>query len=182
MSTNTITSVSGLWKPTEYRNIEAGKVSIDPIQAGWRSARWSEDELASLRNLGRSLLPVSADLSNKYADDRRAAAFGQKPFFNARSGANEEVAYATCHLSDYYVCPAETQKALVDGLYHLDPYSGGGSGSIHAGQVATWTEVLNHYNTAPKVPMASLEQERQQTMQVSVTHVRQKKGDNHVEN
>jgi hypothetical protein len=43
MSTNRITSFSGLWSPTEYRNIEAGKVTIGTIQAGWPSARWSED-------------------------------------------------------------------------------------------------------------------------------------------
>ena len=136
MSTNTITSFSGLWKPTEYRNIETGKVSIGTIQVGWLSARWSEDELASLRNLWRSLPPLLADLSNKYADNPRAAEFGQKLFFNTRSGANGEVSRATRHLPDDYGRPTETHKALADELYYLDPYSGGGSSTIHAGQVA----------------------------------------------
>ena len=71
MSTNPITSFSGLWKPTEYRNIEAGKVSIGPNQA-------------------------------------------------------------TCHLPDDYGRPTGTRKALADEFYYLDPYSGGGSGPIHA--------------------------------------------------
>ncbi|HET8670321.1 MAG TPA: hypothetical protein VFM05_06715 [Candidatus Saccharimonadales bacterium] len=89
MSTNTITSFSGLWKPTEYRNIEAGKVSISPNQA-------------------------------------------------------------TCHPPDYYGRATGTQKALAEDFYYLDPYSGGGSGTMHAGQVATLEETLNHYNTASK--------------------------------
>lgn len=71
MSTNTITSFSGLWKPTEYRNIEAGKVSISPNQA-------------------------------------------------------------TCHPPDYYGRATGTQKALAEDFYYLDPYSGGGSGTIYA--------------------------------------------------
>ena len=161
MSTNTITSFSGLLMPTEYRNIEAGKVSIGTVQAGWLSARWSEDEVASLRNLGRSLPPLSGNPSNKYADNPRAAVFRQKLFLNTRSGANGEVSCATCHLPDDYGRPTGTQKALADEFYYLEPYSGGGSWTIHAGQVATLGEVLNHYNTAPKTPMASLEQERQ---------------------
>jgi cytochrome c peroxidase len=132
MSTNTITSFSGLWMPTEYRNTEAGKVLVSTIQAGWLSARWSEDELASLRNLGRSLPPRLANPSDKYADDPRAAAFGQKLFFNTRSGANGEVSCATCHLPDDYGRPTATQKALADEFYYLDPYSGGGSGTISA--------------------------------------------------
>ncbi len=133
MSTNTITSFSGLWKPTEYRNIEAGKVSIGTIQAGWLRARWNEDELASLHNLWGSL-PTQPP--NKYADNPHAGAFRQKLFFNTRSGANGELSGATCHLPDYYGRPTETQKVLVDEFYYLDPYSGGGSRTIHACNVS----------------------------------------------
>ena len=132
MSTNTITSFSGLWKPTEYRNIEVGKVAIGTIPAGWLSARWSEAEIASLHNLWGSLPPLPADPSNKYADEPRAAAFGQKPFFNGRSSANGERSCATHHLPDDYGRPTGTQKTLADEFYYLDPYSGGGSGTIHA--------------------------------------------------
>lgn len=63
--------------------------------------RWSEDELATLRGLWiGSLPPVPVDPSNKYADDQRAAAFGQKLFFDTRFSSNSEVACATCHLPD----------------------------------------------------------------------------------
>jgi cytochrome c peroxidase len=63
--------------------------------------RWSEDELATLRGLWiGSLPPVPVDPSNKYADDTRAAAFGQKLFFDTRFSSTSEVACATCHLPD----------------------------------------------------------------------------------
>lgn len=61
--------------------------------------RWDEDELATLRRLWiGSLAPLPADPSNKYADDPRAAAFGQKLFFDTRFSSNGEVSCATCHL------------------------------------------------------------------------------------
>ena len=62
---------------------------------------WSDKELAKLRTLWiGSLSPLPVDLSNKYADDPRAAAFGQKLFFDKRFSSNGEVACATCHLPD----------------------------------------------------------------------------------
>jgi cytochrome c peroxidase len=62
---------------------------------------WSEEELAALRTLWiDSLPPLPADPSNKYADDPRAAAFGQKLFFDTRFSLNGQVACATCHLPD----------------------------------------------------------------------------------
>ena len=61
--------------------------------------QWSEDELATLRGLWiGSLQPLPVDPSNKYADDERAAAFGQKLFFDTRFSSNGAVACATCHL------------------------------------------------------------------------------------
>ena len=63
--------------------------------------RWSEDELASLRNLWiGNLQPLPADPSNKYADNLQAAAFGQELFFDTRFSSNGQVACATCHLPD----------------------------------------------------------------------------------
>ena len=62
---------------------------------------WSEEEIAKLRTLWiGSLPPLPNDPSNKYADDPRAAAFGQKLFFDTRFSSNGEVACATCHLPD----------------------------------------------------------------------------------
>ena len=63
--------------------------------------RWSDDELATLKNLWiGSLPPVPADPSNQYADNVDAAVFGQKLFFDTRFSSNGQVACATCHLPD----------------------------------------------------------------------------------
>jgi cytochrome c peroxidase len=62
---------------------------------------WSEDELATLKNLWIGSLPsLPADPSNQYADNPDAAAFGQKLFFDTRFSSNSKVACATCHLPD----------------------------------------------------------------------------------
>ena len=63
--------------------------------------RWSDDELATLKNLWiGSLPPLPADSSNQYADNPAAAAFGQKLFFDTHFSSNGQVACATCHLPD----------------------------------------------------------------------------------
>jgi cytochrome c peroxidase len=63
--------------------------------------RWSEDELAVLKNLWiGSLPPLPADPSNQYADHPDAEAFGQQIFFDTRFSSNGKVACATCHLPD----------------------------------------------------------------------------------
>jgi cytochrome c peroxidase len=62
---------------------------------------WSEEEIAKLRTLWiGSLPPLPPDPSNKYAGDPRAAAFGQKLFFDIRFSSNGKVACSTCHLTD----------------------------------------------------------------------------------
>ncbi len=66
-------------------------------------ARWSDEELASLRGLWIGSLPsLPPDPSNKYGDDPDAAAFGQKLFFDTRFSFNGKVACATCHLPDKF--------------------------------------------------------------------------------
>ena len=66
-------------------------------------ARWSEDELITLRSLWiGNLPPLPVDPSNKYADDPRAAAFGQKLFFDTRFSSNGKVSCATCHLPEQH--------------------------------------------------------------------------------
>ena len=58
----------------------------------------SSDELTMLRSLWiGSLKPLPPDPSNRYADDPRAAAFGQALFYDTRFSANGQVACATCH-------------------------------------------------------------------------------------
>ena len=65
-----------------------------------RPATWTSDDLAVLRSLSlRSLAPLAADPSNRYATDPRAAALGRELFFDARLSGNGKVSCATCHLS-----------------------------------------------------------------------------------
>jgi cytochrome c peroxidase len=74
----------------------------------WPRPVWTADQIATLRGLWiGSLPPLPPDPSNKYADDPRAAEFGQKLFFDAGFSANGAVACATCH---------DPQKEFQDGL------------------------------------------------------------------
>jgi cytochrome c peroxidase len=71
------------------------------ISASTRQDSWSESEVSALRSLWiGSLPPLPPDPSNAYADDPRAAAFGQKLFFDTRFSSNGAVACATCHLPE----------------------------------------------------------------------------------
>jgi cytochrome c peroxidase len=75
-------------------------VFIAACSAVERTSR-NDEKIIKLRSLWiGSLKPLPADPSNQYADDPRAAAFGQKLFFDTRFSANGEVACATCHLPD----------------------------------------------------------------------------------
>jgi cytochrome c peroxidase len=60
---------------------------------------WSEDELATIQSLSLATLePLGADPSNRYAEDPRAAALGQRLFFDTRLSSNGEVSCGSCHL------------------------------------------------------------------------------------
>jgi cytochrome c peroxidase len=66
-----------------------------------RGARWTAEERATLRTLSlASLGPLPADPSNRFADDARAAALGEKLFADARLSGNGKVSCATCHVQD----------------------------------------------------------------------------------
>src|ERR687894_396146 len=66
-----------------------------------RRQRWSSEERETLRSLSlASLGPVPTDPSNRFADDPRAAALGERLFFDARLSGNGKVSCATCHLPD----------------------------------------------------------------------------------
>jgi cytochrome c peroxidase len=59
---------------------------------------WTAEELETLRGLWiGSLPPLPVDPSNVYADDARAAALGERLFFDTRFSSNGAVACATCH-------------------------------------------------------------------------------------
>ena len=65
-------------------------------------ARWTPAELALLGSLSiRTLEPVGADPSNRYATDPRAASLGRELFFDARFSGNGKVACATCHVMKF---------------------------------------------------------------------------------
>ena len=62
------------------------------------SGTWTREELTVLRSLSiRSLAPLGADPSNRYATDPRAARLGHEFFFDARFSGNGKVSCATCH-------------------------------------------------------------------------------------
>jgi cytochrome c peroxidase len=59
---------------------------------------WTDAEMATLRSLSLiSLGPVPADPSNRFANDARAVAFGQRLFFDTRFSSNGKVSCSTCH-------------------------------------------------------------------------------------
>ena len=63
------------------------------------NAAWSDEELATLHSLSlASLEPLAADPSNRYGDDPRAAALGEKLFFDERLSSNGKVSCGSCHL------------------------------------------------------------------------------------
>lgn len=64
----------------------------------WPRSPWTAEEIETLRGLWMgSLEPLPSDPSNAYAEDPRAAAFGQRLFFDTHFSANGQVACATCH-------------------------------------------------------------------------------------
>lgn len=67
----------------------------------WPRSPWSEAEIVILRSLWiGSLPPLPPDPSNRYGDDPRAAALGQKIFFDTRFSANGQVSCAVCHIPE----------------------------------------------------------------------------------
>ncbi|MEP7134342.1 MAG: cytochrome c peroxidase [Chloroflexota bacterium] len=78
-----------------------GLVLLITSCSSFSQTKWNEDELTSLRSLWiGSLKPLPADPSNKYADNPKAATFGQELFFDIRFSSNGKVACGTCHLPD----------------------------------------------------------------------------------
>jgi cytochrome c peroxidase len=59
---------------------------------------WTTSEIEILRSLSLSSLPkLPPDPSNKYGDNRGAADFGHRLFFETRLSSNGKVACVTCH-------------------------------------------------------------------------------------
>ena len=69
--------------------------------AAARGERWSAEERETLRSLSLAELePLPPDPTNRVAGDPRAAALGERFFFDARFSANGQVSCATCHVPD----------------------------------------------------------------------------------
>lgn len=82
--------------------------------AGWRlstlapPAPWTDAEKDAIRSLWLgSLPPLPADPSNAVADDARAAALGERLFFDSRLSADGDIACASCH---------QPERRFTDGL------------------------------------------------------------------
>ena len=79
-----------------------------------QAVRWTPAELALVGSLSiRSLEPLAADPSNRYATNPRAAALGKQLFFDARLSGNGKVSCSTCHVAarDF-----QDDKPLADGM------------------------------------------------------------------
>ena len=64
-----------------------------------RRDQWTAKERETLKSLSlASLGPLPADPSNRFADDARAAALGERLFSDARLSGNGKVSCATCHV------------------------------------------------------------------------------------
>jgi cytochrome c peroxidase len=91
------------------------------VLAGMVAARrpaWSDAELEQIRSLWIGTLEAApADASNRYADDVRAAAFGEQLFNDVRLSSNGAVSCATCHVAER---DFQDDRALAEGVGRTD--------------------------------------------------------------
>lgn len=81
----------------------AALVASTSAVAGYSAAtaRWSQAELATLREMSLTSLPaLEKDPSNRVSDDPAAAALGRDLFFDQRLSGNGQVSCGTCHMPD----------------------------------------------------------------------------------
>ena len=77
----------------------AALATIPVAALAGRRDGWTAKERDTLRSLSlASLGPLPADPSNRYADDARAAALGERLFSDPRLSGNGKVSCATCHV------------------------------------------------------------------------------------
>jgi len=97
--------------------VVAGLTAIAAVTIGnvrRNAMTWTPAELATLRSLSlRSLEPLGADASNRFANDPEAAALGRDLFFDTRLSGNGEVSCATCHVATQ---DFQDSKPLADGV------------------------------------------------------------------
>lgn len=86
---------------TVRRAIGAVAVACLAAVSGCSGDGFTADETATIASLALDALPpLPADPSNRFADDRRAAAFGATLFFEPRLSGHGDVSCATCHQVD----------------------------------------------------------------------------------
>ncbi len=74
------------------------EVQAPPLAAGGPEPGWTGSERAVLRSLWIGSLPAPPpDPSNRVADDARAAAWGQRLFFDPGLSSNGHISCASCH-------------------------------------------------------------------------------------
>jgi cytochrome c peroxidase len=70
-------------------------------RAAAHSDGWTRAQMDELRSLSLAALePLAPDPTNRVADDPRAAALGERLFFDARLSSNGKVACVTCHKTE----------------------------------------------------------------------------------
>jgi cytochrome c peroxidase len=75
--------------------------TITVVSAASRERTWTPQQVVQLKSLSLAELePLPPDPSNRVADDPRAAALGQRLFFDTRLSSNGKVACATCHIPE----------------------------------------------------------------------------------
>jgi cytochrome c peroxidase len=74
----------------------AGGMLVGSAQADDRNLYTTEELSAIARHLAPAAV-VPGDATNKFADDRRAAALGQFLFFDTRFSANGKFSCDSCH-------------------------------------------------------------------------------------
>jgi len=86
---------------TATRFLLAAALTLSAAVAVAGSSQWSAAQLAELRSLSLlDLEPPPPDPTNRVADDPRAAALGERLFFDTRLSANGKVACGSCHRPD----------------------------------------------------------------------------------
>lgn len=73
---------------------------------------WSSDEIEILESLSLSKLPpLKTDISNRVADNIKAAELGRQLFFDERLSHNSKISCATCHVPEQFFTDGLTTAA-----------------------------------------------------------------------
>lgn len=72
-------------------------------QSDWNSEAWTDSEINLIRSLWiANLPPLPTGTGNAVADDRQAAEFGHRLFFDKRLSANGQISCASCHRPEHF--------------------------------------------------------------------------------